>query len=106
MQDILASQFSKNIHFGCELFPKISDDRKKAATFYTQDSTAEFLSRLVITENDLDDHQWKDEEIFKTLKIADLACGIGTLLRAGFRRAMAIRNKFLKQHEGYQSDEE
>ena len=72
---------------GADLLPKLSADRKRAAEFYTRAAVAEMLAGLVISENDVPD--WSDGAIFQRYRLADLACGTGTLLRAGFER---IRN--------------
>ena len=72
---------------GGELFPKVSADRKTAAAFYTTPPTAEFLAGLTIRPGD--NHKWSDPDLFRSLRIADLACGTGTLLRAAYRR---VRN--------------
>ena len=78
------AQIGDHVNLGAELFPKISEDRKTAAAFYTTPSTAEFLVALLIRKND--SHDWKDKALFLTLRMADLACGTGTLLRAAYRR--------------------
>lgn len=90
---IYRSNVGENIHFGCELFPKISDNRKESAAFYTREPTAEFLSNLTIREEDLTVDEWSNPDFFKKYKIADFACGTGTLLRAGYRRLMFLIQK-------------
>lgn len=73
------------INVGAELFPKVSENRKTAAAFYTTPSTAEMLVHLTIRESDRSD--WSDPEIFReNLRIVDMACGTGTLIRAAFNR--------------------
>ena len=71
---------------GAELFPRLSDDRKQAAAFYTQPATAELLASLTIQKNDLNPETWANEKFPFAYQIADLACGTGTLLRAGYQR--------------------
>ena len=71
---------------GAELFPRLSDDRKQAAAFYTQPSTAELLASLTIQKNDFASEKWADSNFPVEHKIADFACGTGTLLRAGYQR--------------------
>jgi len=78
-----SAKLGSEINVGAELFPLISDDRKQSAAFYTQPATAEFLAALAMPE-DVD--SW-DQDTFDRLKIADLACGTGTLLRFGYRQA-------------------
>ena len=86
---IECQRYKKLVNIGAELFPKMSVDRKTAAAFYTKDTTAEFLANLTITEKDI------DEDIFERIKIVDMACGTGTLLRAGYN---VIRTNFEKYH--------
>ena len=82
------ARLGAHINVGAELFPKISEDRKQAAAFYTMPATAELLAALTIDADDRDD--WGNADLFKRLKIADLACGTGTLLRAGLRRVAML----------------
>ena len=79
-----------HINVGAELFPKLSDERKEAAAFYTQAPTAELLAALTIRQDDLSKEEWADSALFARRSIADLACGTGTLLRAGYRRVQAV----------------
>ena len=81
-----------HINVGAELFPKLSDDRKEAAAFYTQPATAELLAGLTITR-DMSELEWRSADLFRRRKLADLACGTGTLLRAGFRRVVALHEE-------------
>ena len=79
-----------HINVGAELFPKLSEDRKQAAAFYTQAATAELLAALTIRQCDLTPKQWADGNLFSDRSLADLACGTGTLLRAGYRRIQTV----------------
>lgn len=83
VEAIDAAKLGSEINIGAELFPLISEDRKQSAAFYTQPATAEFLAAMAMPE-DMD--SW-DKDTFDRLKIADLACGTGTLLRFGYRQA-------------------
>lgn len=79
------------INVGAELFPKVSEDRKPAAAFYTTPSTAEMLALLTIRESDRAD--WSNPNIFKKdLRIVDMACGTGTLIRAAFNRVRSFHD--------------
>ena len=91
-------KYKKLVNIGAELFPKMSVDRNTAAAFYTNKATAEFLSYLTINEKDI------DKDIFERIKIVDMACGTGTLLRAGYNtiesqyeREYGIDNKHLQK---------
>ena len=80
-----------HINVGAELFPKLSGkNRKRTAAYYTQAPTAELLAALTIRQNDLPAEEWADSALFARRSIADLACGTGTLLRAGYRRVQAL----------------
>ena len=83
-----SAQIGDHVNLGAELFPKISEDRKTAAAFYTTPATAELLAALTIREHD--GHDWSNKALFQTLQVADLACGTGTLLRAAYRRIRSI----------------
>ena len=80
---IEAAKIGEYTNIPAELFPKISTDRKTAAAFYTMPATAEFLANLLIGEND---HNWDSPALFKKLKVADFACGTGSLVRATYHR--------------------
>ena len=73
-----------DINIGAELFPKIAEDRKESAAFYTQPATAELLAALTVTQDMAD---WSDPDVFKRFCMADITCGTGTLLRFGYRQA-------------------
>ena len=79
-----------HINVGAELFPKLSEDRKEAAAFYTQAASAELLASLTIKREELSDEEWSNAALFDTRCIADLACGTGTLLRAGYARVASF----------------
>lgn len=82
-----------HINIGAELFPKLSHDRKTAAAFYTQPATAELLARLTVREKDLKASAWASDNFFEQHFLADLACGTGTLLRAGYKRIEQLYKK-------------
>lgn len=81
------------INVGAELFPKLSEDRKQAAAFYTQPATAELLAALTIKADSLRKNQWRSGRLFERYRLADLACGTGTLLRAGYRRISELHEQ-------------
>ena len=87
------------INIGAELFPKLSADRKTAAAFYTTPATAELLVSMTVRKGDRQD--WGRPNLLKWLrgvaveargpiKMGDLACGTGTLLRAGYRKVRSL----------------
>ena len=79
----------KNI--GAELFPILADDRETSAAYYTQSAPAEFLCSLTIQKSQKED--WSDPSLFDTFKIADLACGTGTLLRYAYKTVRTFHNE-------------
>ena len=61
------------------MFQKLIADRKFLATFYTLPVSATLLAELAIPRLNTD---WTDAECVKSLRVADLACGTGTLIGA------------------------
>lgn len=90
VEQIEQANLGLHINVGAELFPKLSDDRKQAAAYYTQPATAELLAALTIRPENLTDEEWKDPNLFSKRRMGDLACGTGTLLRAGYRQVQAF----------------
>ena len=64
------------------VFQRLIADRKFLATFYTRPEAAALLAHLAIP----DDSGWGDPERVKDFRIADYACGTGTLIHAAYRR--------------------
>ncbi len=64
------------------VFQRLIADRKFLATFYTRPEAATLLAHLAIP----DDDRWHDPEQVKDFRIADYACGTGTLIHAAYRR--------------------
>ena len=93
VQRIEVAKLGAHINVGAELFPKLSDDRKQVAAFYTQPATAELLAHLTIRPEDLNEEEWKSGELFRSRTLADLACGTGTLLRSGYRRICHLHER-------------
>ena len=64
------------------VFQKLIADRKFLATFYTKPESATLLAHLAIQ----DSSRWADPDQVKDFRIADYACGTGTLLHTAYRR--------------------
>ena len=64
------------------VFQRLIADRKFLATFYTRPESAALLARLSIP----DDGPWQNPQQVKDFRIADYACGTGTLIHAAYRR--------------------
>ena len=82
--NITALRLGSHVDFAGELFPKLLDDREETAAHYTLPETAELLARLAVSR--LHRPDWSDAAAVANLRIADLACGTGTLLRAAYRQ--------------------
>ena len=80
---ITALRLGNRLDFAGELFPELLSDREETAAHYTLPETAELLSQLAVARLSLDD--WQSADGVASLKIADLACGTGSLLRASYR---------------------
>lgn len=61
------------------MFQTLIADRKFLATFYTLPESAALLAELAVSRLTVD---WSDEAAVAALKVADFACGTGTLLSA------------------------
>lgn len=68
-----------------QMFGKLIADRKFLATFYTLPSSAHLLAELAAARLDVD---YADPDQVASLRVADLACGTGTLLTAAYQRIM------------------
>ena len=73
------------------MFQRLIVDRKFLATFYTLPESAALLAELAVGRLD-EARDWSDPHTLTSLKVADLACGTGTLLSASYR-ALAQRHR-------------
>lgn len=76
-------RLGNRVDFAGELFPELLSDREETAAHYTLPETAELLSQLAVARLQLQD--WQSPQEVASLKIADFACGTGSLLRAPYR---------------------
>ena len=92
---IEAARLGSYIDIGAELFPRLSEDRKTSAAFYTKPSAAELLACLTIRENVEGGVAipWGNRKLGRMMRIADTACGTGTLVRAGYRQIRGFHEK-------------
>ena len=73
------------------VFQKLIADRKFLAAFYTKPASAALLVGLAISEDNLlRDGQWSKLDAVASLRIADFACGTGTLLSTAYQRISQI----------------
>ena len=68
------------------MFQKLISDRKFLATFYTLPVSATFLAELAVSRLQTD---WRSADAVKGLRVADLACGTGTLIGALYHAILA-----------------
>ncbi|MCY3836104.1 MAG: hypothetical protein OXF83_06670 [Anaerolineaceae bacterium] len=68
------------------VFQRLIADRKFLATFYTRPESAALLAALALPN----DGGWGDAERLRQLRVADFACGTGTLLAAVYARLGAL----------------
>ena len=69
------------------VFQRLIADRKFLAAYYTTPGAAALLVRLAITPDTLPEgRSWSSAAAVKTLRIADFACGTGTLLSTAYQR--------------------
>ena len=89
------------------VFQRLIADRKFLATFYTRPESAALLAHLAIP----DDGGWDDAERVKDFRIADYACGTGTLIHAAYRRLNQLHwlaggdpEPLARTHDGERAD--
>lgn len=73
------------------VFQRLVADRKFLATFHTRPQAATLLTSVALTTGG----SWADPARVEAYRIADLACGTGTLLSAAYRRV-----RLLHEHAG------
>ena len=88
--EIASLRLGNRVDFAGELFPKLLEDREETAAHYTLPETAELLVGLAVER--MDTPYWGDVAPVSQLRIADMACGTGSLLRAAYRH-------ILRRHE-------
>lgn len=81
-ENITRLRLGNRVDFAGELFPLLLDDREETAAHYTLPETAELLAQLAVARLDLPD--WSNTSVVANLRVADLACGTGALLRAAY----------------------
>ncbi len=69
------------------VFQKLIADRKFLAAFYTKPASAALLVGLAVNPDTmLNSGDWSKADAVKSLRIADFACGTGTLLSSAYQR--------------------
>ena len=86
----LAGLGSASLHdLSGQMFQRLIADRKFLATFYTLPASATLLAELAVRRLPID---WSNSDAVGSLRIADLACGTGSLLAAA-RQSVARRHR-------------
>lgn len=83
-EGITALRLGNSVDFAGELFPKLLDDREETAAHYTLPTTAHLLAQIAVDRIPVKD--WRSTDEVGKLRLADFACGTGTLLRAAYKR--------------------
>ena len=80
---------------GGELHSRLSEDSEPPSAFCTNPLAAELLACLTIREQVEGGVMipWGNRELGRMVRIADIACGNGTLLRAGYRQIRGLHEK-------------
>lgn len=88
---LLANGLMRSHDLTGTVFQKLISDRKFLAAFYTTPASAALLVGLAVTEDTLlNDGDWSNPDAVASLRIADFACGTGTLLSTAYQRISQI----------------
>jgi hypothetical protein len=79
---LLSMNLGKNPDLVGTIFQRLISDRKFLATFYTAPSSAALMARLLVSDSPPNGTSWADTDAVKALRVADFACGTGSLLCA------------------------
>ena len=91
---------------GGELFQRLISDRSEAASYYTRPEVAEFLAHITVNDSVRLPQSARSlvlgesDRLGEVFRIADFACGTGTLLRAAYRRIRALARAAGARPEG------
>ncbi len=86
-RNLLGNDLMRSHDLTGTVFQTLIADRKFLAAFYTKPASAALLVGLAVNEeNLLGAEGWANPEAVKRLRIADFACGTGTLLSAAYQR--------------------
>lgn len=77
---LLSMNLGKNPDLVGMIFQRLIFDRRFLATFYTAPSSAALLARLMIRDTTPAGGAWSDQKSTDDLRLADFACGTGSLL--------------------------
>ena len=90
-QALVARNLMRSHDLTGTVFQRLIADRKFLAAFYTTPASAALLVGLAVNSDTLlSNGDWSDAEQVKALRIADFACGTGTLLSTAYQRISQI----------------
>jgi NAD(P)-dependent dehydrogenase (short-subunit alcohol dehydrogenase family) len=86
-ETLVSSQLTRSHDLTGAVFQKLIADRKFLAAYYTTPSSAALLAGLAIRPDYTPNNApWSDDKVLRSVRIADFACGTGTLLSATYSR--------------------
>jgi len=84
---LLENQLMRSHDLTGAVFQRMIVDRKFLAAYYTTPASAALLVGLaVVPEKTPSNKSWSDPDAIKGLRVADFACGTGTLLTTAYQR--------------------
>ena len=89
-EEVISLRLGNSIDFAGELFPRLLDDRGETAAHYTKSASAEMLVAMVT--NRITGIDWESLDSVSSLRVADMACGTGTLLRTTYGRIRRLHD--------------
>ncbi len=90
-QALVARNLMRSHDLTGTVFQKLIADRKFLAAFYTTPASAALLVGLAVNSDTLlSDGDWANPDAVASLRIADFACGTGTLLSTAYQRISQI----------------
>jgi hypothetical protein len=93
--ELVASHMMQSHDLTGAVFQRLIADRKFLAAYYTNPSSAALLAGLAIDSMTTPGGgSWAKENDIISLRIADFACGTGTLLSAAYRRISQLHESF------------
>jgi len=93
--ELVANHMMRSHDLTGAVFQRLIADRKFLAAYYTNPSSAALLAGLAIDPlTTSGGGSWSKENDVTALRIADFACGTGTLLSAAYRRVSQLHEAF------------
>jgi hypothetical protein len=93
--NLLQNQLMRSHDLTGAVFQRLIADRKFLAAYYTTPASAALLVGLTIRADDPPANgSWANADDVKTLRIADFACGTGTLLSTAYQRIGQLHELF------------